>query len=167
MRDVHQIAYFIEHGVWLRRYDLSACAQLRSCCNFRHIEKRRGIQHKALAHDFALIAKELDRQSAFSQYLSRQYPDLHWLIQLLGDHASQFLSEHEGQTLKLELTIPMRAQLIEEARAVDCYLTLEQAAPQDRQKALKRLGTQYQLDQAGVAACAKLGAALFKSAERA
>jgi hypothetical protein len=160
-KDTHQIAYFIEYGIWLKRYDLSTCPALRTCCNPRHIE-RRTINHKALALDFTRMTKELDRQSSFSRYLSRKYPDLHWLIQLLGNNAGQFLKEHEGQTIKIEMTIPPRSQLIGEARAIDCFSTLNQAEPHDRMKVLARLQEQYECGQAAVEEFGMLGKQLLK-----
>jgi hypothetical protein len=46
MRDIHQIAYFIENGVWLRRYDLSVCPGYVAVA-ILVIEKRQGINHQA------------------------------------------------------------------------------------------------------------------------
>jgi hypothetical protein len=160
-KDTHQIAYFIEYGIWLKRYDISQCHKLKTCCNPAHL-KRQDSNHKTLALDFTRMTKQLDRQSAFSQYLSRKYPDLHWLMQLLGDNAGKFLHKNEGRTIKLEMTIPPRSQLIEEACAIDCYMTIEQTKPQDRVKAREKLKARYQCDEAAVEQFGKIGAALLK-----
>ena len=118
-----------------------------------------------MTRDFTQLAKQLDRQSSFSRYLARRHPELHWLIQLLGDNAAAFLNQHQGKTIKLEMTIPTQVQLVEEARAIDCHLTLDQAKPSAWEKASTALCARYQCTAAELADFAGMGAALLKHAD--
>jgi hypothetical protein len=99
MRDVHQIAYFIENGVWLRRYDVAHCPALRICCNPTHL-KRRDTSHTQFADSIML---QQARLRLFTRFLITAYPELIWLDKLLGDQLPAFIGKYDGQVISLRI----------------------------------------------------------------
>lgn len=89
--------------------------------------------------------------------LDRVHPDLRWLMALMADLAAKFISAHEGCEITLKMKIPFRSQMIEEARAVDCYLQLREAKPEDRAAVLSQLADRYECDEAQIMQAARLG----------
>jgi hypothetical protein len=159
IRLTHNIAFFLAHdGVWPQKFDVLPCAALKSCCNPAHLQKRNVlVSHKTLTRSLQRVMLQSGRQLAFLQVLSRIYPQLGQLNALLGPKLADVLDVFEGQTIIL----PSRAELLELARAVDCFLTLRDTHLRNAANASKKLQSRYQCSAADITTYANLGATLL------
>ena len=157
IRLTHNIAFFLAHGgAWPQKFDVLPCAALKSCCNPSHL-KRRSVSHKTLTRSLQRLLLQSGRQYAFLQVLTHICPQLVQLNTLLGPRLADVLDVFEGQTI----IVPSRAELLELARAVDCFLTLRDAHLRNAANAGKKLQSRYQCSAADLTTYAGLGAALL------
>jgi hypothetical protein len=172
-KDTHQIAYFIQHAVWLKRYDIAHCPALRTCCNPAHL-KRRDINHQRFADN---IMGQQGRLRLFTRFLMAAYPELIWLDKLLGDQLPAFIGKYDGQIISLRIPgvvngleaktiaiqVPAQAELMDIARVLDCHFTLASVQARDRAGTSRKLQLKYACPAQAITRYSETGALIVKA----